>query len=73
MLSHVEFFVTLWTVVHQSALSLEFSRQEYWSGLSVPSPEDLSASEIEPKSLASPAMTGGFFTTAPPGKHGSFV
>ena len=33
--------VTLWTVVHQAPLSMEFSRQEYWSGLPFPTPGDL--------------------------------
>ena len=36
--SHVQFFVTLWTVAHQISLSMGFSRQEYWSGLPFPSP-----------------------------------
>ena len=44
---------------------MEFSRQEYWSGLSFPSPEDLPDPGMEP---ASPALAGGFFTTEPPGK-----
>ena len=38
--SHVRLFVTLWTVAHKSPLFIGFSRQEYWSGLSFPSPED---------------------------------
>ena len=37
-LSHVQLFVTLWTVAHQAPLSMGFSRQEYWSGLPFPSP-----------------------------------
>ena len=41
MLSHVWFFVTPWTVAHQAPLSMEYSRQEYWSGLPFPSPGDL--------------------------------
>ena len=40
-LSHVQLFVTQWTVTCQAPLSMEFSRQEYWSGLPFPSPEDL--------------------------------
>ena len=40
-LSRVRLFATSWTVDHQAPLSLEFSRQEYWSGLPFPSPEDL--------------------------------
>ena len=38
VLSHVQLFVTLWTVAHQAPLSMGFSRQEYWSGLSFSSP-----------------------------------
>ena len=40
-----------------------FSRQEYWSGLPCPPPGDLPDPGIEPSSLASPALAGGFFTT----------
>ena len=46
-------------------LSMEFSRQEYWSGLPFPTAGDLLISGIEPMSLA---LAGGFFTTEPPGK-----
>ena len=46
-------------------LSVGFSRQEYWSVLSFPSPGDLSNSEIEPRT---PGLAGRFFTTEPPGK-----
>ena len=42
---------------------MEFSRQEYWSGLSFPPPGDLPNPGIEPLSLVSPALVGGFFTT----------
>ena len=38
----------LWTVAHQASLSMEFSRQEYWSGLPFPSPGDLLDPGIEP-------------------------
>ena len=41
-----------------------FSRQEYWSGLPRPPPEDLPHSGIEPASLRTPALAGGFFTTS---------
>jgi len=44
---------------------MEFSRQEYWSGLPFPPMGDLPNSGIEP---ASPALVGRFFTTEPPGK-----
>ena len=55
--------VTLWT-----PLSMEFPKQEYWSGLPFPTPGDLPNPGIEPGSLGSPALAGGFFITAPPGK-----
>ena len=37
-LSHVRLFATPWTMAHQAPLSMRFSRQEYWSGLSFPFP-----------------------------------
>ena len=43
-----------------------FSRQECWSGLPFPTPRDLSNPGIEPVSLMSPALAGGFFTTSAP-------
>jgi len=49
---------------------MEFSRQEYWSGLPFPTPGDLPNAGIKPMSLAFPALAGGFFTTAPLGKPG---
>ena len=67
-LSHVQLFVTPWTVTHQAPLSTGFSRQEYWSGFPFPPPGDLPDPEIETESSASPALAGGFFTTEPPGK-----
>ena len=67
-LSHAQLYATSWTVACQAPLSTEFSRQEYWSGLPLPTPRDLPSPEIEPASLASPALIGGFFTTVPPGK-----
>ena len=51
-------------VAHQAPLSMEFSRQEHWSGLPFPTPGDLRNPGIEPMSLASPALAGGFFTTS---------
>ena len=65
MLSHVQLFVTLWTVIHQAPLSLGFSMQKYLSELPFPPPRDLPNPRIEP---GSPALAGGFFTTEPPGK-----
>ena len=46
----------------------DFPWQECWSGLPFPAPGDLSNPEIQPMSLPSPALAGGFFTTAAPGK-----
>ena len=43
---------------------MRFSRQEYWNGLPCSPPGDLPNSGIEPVSLMSPALTGGFFTTS---------
>ena len=56
-------FVTLGTVACQDPLSMGFSRQ-YWSGLPCPSLGDLPNPGIEPTSLTSPALAGGFFTTS---------
>ena len=62
--SHVQPFVTPWTVAHQASLFMEFSRQEYWSGLPLPPPGDLPNPETERTSLKSPALAGGFITTS---------
>ena len=43
-------------VAHQAPLSMEFSRQEYWSGLPFPSPGNLPDPGIVPLSLASPGL-----------------
>ena len=63
----LQFCLTLcnpWTVAHQAPLSMEFSRQEHWSGLPFPPPGDLPDPGIEPMSLKSPALAGRFFTTS---------
>ena len=44
------------------------TRQGHWSGLPFPSPGHLLDPGIEPETPVSPALAGGFFTTAPPGK-----
>ena len=49
-LSHVQLFVTPWTVASQAPQSMEFSRQEYWSGFPFPSPGDLPDPGIKPGS-----------------------
>ena len=60
-LSRIWFFATPWTVAHQAPLFVDFARQEYWSGLPFPSPEDLPYIGIEPMSLVFPAFAGGCF------------
>ena len=55
---------TPWAVVHQTPLSMGFFRQEYQNGLPCPAPGDFPNPGIEPTSLPSPAMAGGFFTTS---------
>ena len=62
--SHIQLLVTLWIVALQAPLSIGFSRQEYWNGLSFPPPGDLTDPGIKPTSLMSPALAGGFFTTS---------
>ena len=59
---------TPWAVVSQAPLFMEFSRQEYWSGLPFPHPGDLPNPGIEPESPLAPTLTGRFFTTELPGK-----
>ena len=66
LLSRVQLFTTPWIIVHQAPLSMGFSRQEYWSGLSFPPPGDLFYPRI--KTPTSPALAGEFFTAEPPGK-----
>ena len=58
MLSCVQLFANLWTVTHQGPLSMEFYKQEYWSGLLFSPPEDLPGPGIEPVSCTA----GKFFT-----------
>ena len=63
-LSCVRLFVTPWTVAHQAPPSMEFSRQEYWSGLPFPSLGDLPNQGIEP---GSPALRADALPSEPPG------
>ena len=62
---HVPLFVMPRTVVHQTPLSVGFSWQEYWSGLPVPSPGDLSDPGIKPRS---PTLQADSLLPEPPGK-----
>ena len=68
VLSRIQLFETPWTVAHQAPLSLQFSRQEYWSGLAFPTPGHLPDPGTESVILVSSVLAGGFFTTMPPGK-----
>ena len=72
ILSRIRLFATPWTGARQAPLSVGFSRHERWSGLPFPPPGDLlplPEPGIEPTSLASPALPGGFLPQPPPGKH----
>ena len=64
-LSRVQLFATPWTVAYQAPPSMEFSRQEYWSGVTFPSPGDLPNSGIEP---GYPTLQADALTSEPPGK-----
>ena len=64
-LSHVRLFATLWTVAYQAPQSMEFSRQEYRSGLPFPSPGDLPDAGIESRS---PTLQADTLPFEPPGK-----
>ena len=61
-------FATPWTLALQTPPSVGFPRQEYWSEMPFPSPEDDPG--IEPMS---PALAGGFFATEPPGNPLSVI
>ena len=64
VVSRVLLLVTPWTIDRQATLSMEFSRQEYWSGLPFPTPGNLPDPGVEPVSLVFPALAGGFFTSS---------
>ena len=66
--SHVRFFATLWTVACQALLPRGFSRQEYYSMLSFPFPDNLLNPGIEPMSLESPVLAGSL-PLVPPGTN----
>ena len=63
LLSRVRLFVSPWTVAYQAALSMGFSRQDYWNGLPFLSPGDLLNPGIEPQS---PTLQADALTSAPP-------
>ena len=68
VLRYVWFSVTPRTVARQAPIFMEFSRQEYWSGLPFLPPGDLHDPGIQPESLEPPALAGGFFTSRSPGR-----
>ena len=68
MLSRVWLSATPWTVAHQAPLSMEFSRQEYWSRLPYPPPGDFPNPKMESTFPASPVLAGRFFTSELLGK-----
>ena len=67
MLSCALLFSTPWIAAHQAPLSVEFSRQDYWSGWPFPPSGNLPDPGIEPVSLTPPTLAGRLFTTVPPG------
>ena len=69
-LSHVQLFVTPWTVTYQALLFMGFPRQGYWSGLPFPSPGDRPNPGIEPES---PALQVDALPSEPPGKLSGWV
>ena len=68
--THIQLFVTLWTIAHQAPLTMGFSRHEYWSGLPCPPPGDQSDPGIKPTSLTSPSLQVDSWSLAPPRKPG---
>ena len=66
-LNRVQFFVTSWTAACQASLSMQFSRQEYWSGLPILPPGDLPDPGIEPESSALPARQADSLPVEPLG------
>ena len=65
--SHVQLFVTPWTIALQTPLFMEFSRQEYWSGLPCPPPQYLPDPGIEPTFLYLLHWHPGSLPLVPPG------
>ena len=73
-LSHVRLFANPWTVAYQACLSMGFFfRQEYWSGLPFPSPEDLTYPGIKTTSPVSPALQEVLYLLTHPRRPGTVV
>ena len=64
-LNPVQLFPTLWAIIYQVPPSMEFSRQEYWSGFPFPSPGDLHDPGIESRT---PSLQADTLSSEPPGK-----
>ena len=62
--SHIQLFVTPWTIALQTPLFMRLSRQEYLGGLPCPAPGDLPDPGVKPASFMSPVLEGGFFSTS---------
>ena len=71
--SHAQLFAIPWTEAHQAPLSMGFSRQEYWSGWSFPSPGDLPSPGSKNVSLPFPALAGRFFTPSATWEASMFI
>ena len=70
LLSHVRFLATPWSAAHQAPLPMGFPRQEYWSGVPLPSLEVLPNPRIEPRS---PALQADSLPSEPLGKPQAIV
>ena len=68
LFSRVWLYATPWTIDHQAPLSIGFSRQECWSGVSFPPPQDLPNPGIKIHVSWVSCLAGRFFTSEPPGK-----
>ena len=68
VLSRVQLFVTPWTVARQAPLSMGFSRQDYWSGVAMPSSRGSAPPRDGACIFCSASTAGGFFATEPPGE-----
>ena len=70
LLSHIQLFVTSWTVALQAPQSMRFPREEYWSGLPCPPPGDLPNPGMEPRS---PALQADALLSELPGNDRGYI
>jgi len=73
LLSHVQIFGTPWSIARQALLSMEFSRQEYWSRLPCPPPGNLPDPGIKPLSPVSPALQVDSSLLSHPGSNTAYL